>query len=235
MILYDVRKKYLALPDSMHSPRTLQALDSAIARTQIDWGLNLPGLTAAIVSDSMGVDTINLTIMVRSTKVALIDIFKYTPTEIVEKYGFTHWLDKLTVRQGIKTLSSPETLIQTFIGSLSWTLLVLTAVMAGVLGLLYYRQRRFYVEHFVFLLHFHTAVLLALTLVLLLGRALPVVELGSVVVIFLSLGFLWCALRRFYGEKAWMTSFKWLVFNVLYIVFFVAFFLLGLILVALVF
>jgi hypothetical protein len=70
------------------------------------------------------------------------------------------------LNKGIKSHKTPDALGHAYVGSLTWTILALIAIMSGFLALLYRSQRRYYVEHFIFLLHFHTGTMLLLLLLL---------------------------------------------------------------------
>lgn len=81
---------------------------------------------------------------------------------------------------------------------------VLLPLFALLLKGLYFRTGKYYVEHFVFSLHYHAFAFLTFTLMLVLGSTpvAPVLGLWQVV-------YLWLALRRVYGQGALWTSFKW--------------------------
>ena len=80
-------------------------------------------------------------------------------------------------------------------------LFVLLPLIAMCLSLLYWRPRRFYVEHVLLLLHNHVFVFTGLIILTLLG---PVPGLGSVLGVALPLyafWYLYASMRRFYGQS----------------------------------
>lgn len=97
-------------------------------------------------------------------------------------------------------------------------LFVLLPAMALALKILYPLSRRFYVEHLLFVLHFHAFVFLALTVQVLLSRVLALVRLpealatiaGLAVGIYIPV-YLFKAQRRVYGQGKLATLPKWLL------------------------
>ena len=104
-------------------------------------------------------------------------------------------------------------------------LIVLLPIMALVLKALYPLSRRYYVEHLLFFVHFHAFFFLILVLQILLGRfaaATPVPEaLGTLIIIaaaFYIPVYLFVAMRRVYGQGRLLTSFKYVILTVSYVV-----------------
>jgi hypothetical protein len=76
---------------------------------------------------------------------------------------------------------------------------------ALILKLLYIRRRYFYEEHFVFALHFHTFIYLLLLAIILISLA----DIPAIIAFpFVSLFYLFIAMRKVYGQKFWKTFFK---------------------------
>jgi hypothetical protein len=113
-----------------------------------------------------------------------------------------------------------ERLVGDFIGFIPTIMFLLLPLFAGVLKLLYIRRRRFYAEHFIFLLHTHSFIYLlftALLLAVVLGWAGGPLMTGMVgwMLIYTYLG-----MRRVYGQgraktflKLWILG--WVYFWVL--------------------
>ncbi len=107
-------------------------------------------------------------------------------------------LGDMTPRQAAETITA------TFFDYVPIMMFVLLPVFAGVLKLLYIRRRRYYAEHFVFLLHVHSFVFFLLTIMLLLrGRTGQWVEpvLG-----FWLIAYIYIAMMRVYGQ-GWIKTF----------------------------
>lgn len=245
-LLYPVIEKYVtskefrhaldSLSPELNTPVIRQALDSLMYITNAQWyEIGQIWLRDSTNNVKKGIlDSIPLTLGYFVMKVSADDLVKLEPQEIAEKYGIQSWLRKTLLIQGIKSFKNPEGLARHYLGSLTWTLLALVSCMSLVLVLLYRRQKRFFVEHFVFLLHVHSAVLLLLAIILVLEKLTGIVWLLTVPVLFTA-GYLLAAMKRFYGQSRWKTLLKWMLFGLIYFIGFVVFFLGGLMVVILLF
>lgn len=97
-----------------------------------------------------------------------------------------------------------ETLMGTFFNYVPTMMFFLLPVFAGVLKLLYIRRRRFYAEHFVFLLHVHSMVFLVATAMLLVRSYVPSL-LEALVGGWIFL-YIFLAMKRVYGQ-GWLKTF----------------------------
>lgn len=96
-----------------------------------------------------------------------------------------------------------ETVLGTFFNYVPTMMFVLLPLFAAVLKVLYIRRRRYYAEHFVFLLHVHSFVFVMATLMLVgrwLGGWLDLL-LGGWILIYIYL-----AMKRVYGQ-GWLKTF----------------------------
>jgi hypothetical protein len=228
-MLNDIRLDYEQLPVAWQTPTSRKVVDSLLRKNNIRNGLDDAGLLDSIATDT---DTLNIGLWGDTQlKIATMDIVRYEPDEIIRRYHITNWMLQLFLRQTIKSYKNPDAFIHSYIGSLTWTILALVALMSSVLALLYRRQKRYYVEHFIFLLHFHTGLMLALLLAILGVRF----DLwGTLVFLWIFLGasfFMYKALRRYYKESRGKTIAKWLIFGILYYFGFIILFILGTLLV----
>lgn len=97
-----------------------------------------------------------------------------------------------------------ETFTGTFFNYVPTMMFILLPAFAGVLKLLYIRRRRYYAEHFVFLLHAHSFVFLLATVMLLFRRWVTgwlEVALGLWILVYIFL-----AMKRVYGQ-GWLKTF----------------------------
>lgn len=102
-------------------------------------------------------------------------------------------------------------------------LFVLLPFMALVLKLLYPFSRRYYVEHLLFVIHYHSFVFLLLTLGVLFGRLLALLGLPAAMGEFASVAgsiyivvYLYRSLRRVYGQGHLLTLPKFFALVVIY-------------------
>ena len=223
--LEDIQKNYATLPLQLQTPQTKQAVDSLLVLHGRQYGLR------NFSSGKADGDTIDIVLTGRKIRLPALDVARYEPEEVIRRVGTTNWIERVFIRQAIKSFKSPDALGHAYIGSFTWTLLAIITSMAGMLSLLYRRQRRYYVEHFIFLLHFHTGALLLLTLCIL---SVQFGLISKTIFATLAVG-IWAAmfsgLWRFYAQGLGKTLVKWLIFSVLYIFSTAFFFVIGLLVV----
>lgn len=216
----ELRSAFDSLPVAWRTPTTRLAIDSAVTLVNGPWEREVT-LVQSLGQDSMGnnmIDTIPLNFVDRQVKISINDLVHLTPDQIIEQYGITNWRDRILVQQGIKSLKDTQSLMRTYTGSFGWTVLILIALMSAVLYLLYIRRRRYYVEHFVFLMHQNSGAFLLLTVGLLIER-LGIADLEAPVWILL-IGWiavaLLIAMKRFYRQSWPKTVVKWMIYCMLY-------------------
>ncbi len=114
----------------------------------------------------MSTDTNSLGVFGKTIKIPSREIYELSADSILEKYQVKDFWQKIATKQAIKTIQNPSNFIHFFMGKLFWATVLLIPVTALFFSLVYRRQKRFYVEHVVFLLHFNTAAFLVLIPVL---------------------------------------------------------------------
>jgi hypothetical protein len=109
-------------------------------------------------------------------------------------------------------------------GNIPRMMFVFLPLMAAVMVPLYWRPKRYYVEHLVFFLHNHSALFLAYTLLVVLragGRYLGALEsLGSIAgagLAIYAVWYVWASMRRHYGQGRALTFVKFVVMSLAYI------------------
>ena len=136
------------------------------------------------------------------------------------------WLEK-NIRDSCRRNvgEGARAVIEAFKTNLPRMMFVFLPVMAGVMALLYWFPRRYYVEHLVFFLHNHAALFLVMILLLLTGlaaRLLP--ALGYVVTAFgvatapYALWYVYRSMRTYYGQGRALTLAKIALVSVAYVV-----------------
>lgn len=240
-LVREFQTSYSNLPDSLQTPAVRAAFDSSAARLSSNYRLLLQDIQEEL--DSAGekslradllLDTIPIGLVNKEYRFAITDLIEKTPEELLDQYGIMDWKERLMVKQGIKSIKDPKGLLHAYIGSLTWAILALIALMSLVLALLYRKQRRYYVEHFVFLLHQHSGALLLMTLVLLGNLWIDMTIVWALTFVWIGASLL-VAMKAFYGERWGKTSVKWLLYCLLYLINFGWLFFVGLLVVFFVF
>lgn len=223
--LDDIVQNYPNLPTTLQSPLTKRAIDSLLVLYGRQHGL------ANYLAGTEKADTLDIGFFAHTIRLPTLDVIRYEPEEVIRRAGVTNWMERIAIRQAIKSFKSPEALGHAYIGSFTWTLLAIITFMASILALFYWRQKRYYVEHFIFLLHFHTGALLLLTLGILLEQCgLNGTDIFPDVSLLIWIG-IFFGLWRYYGQGLGKTLVKWLLFSVVYIFSLALFFVLGLLVV----
>ena len=110
----------------------------------------------------------------------------------------------------VSTLDDPFGFVEDFVEQLPVALFFLVPAYAFLLKLLYVRQKKYYVEHFVFALHLHSFAFILFTILLLIpdteeqpwAAIETVVQLGFFVYYFI-------ALKKYYAQGGFKTTLKY--------------------------
>ena len=107
-------------------------------------------------------------------------------------------------------------------------LILLLPIMAFVLKLLYPLSRRYYVEHLLYFVHFHSFFFLLLILQITWGRLIAATPLpdwiGILPIVATSFwipAYLFMSMRRVYQQGRWATTGKFLLLSITYLIGFV--------------
>ena len=126
-------------------------------------------------------------------------------------------------------LDDGRALVDNLLDNIPAALIVLLPLMAFVLKALYPLSKRYYVEHLLFFVHFHSFFFLILSLQILFARMaglLPIPEalaiLTIVIVSFYVPVYLFVSMRRVYGQGRIVTFFKFIVLVIAYLLGFAA-------------
>ncbi|MDX2286786.1 MAG: DUF3667 domain-containing protein [Bacteroidia bacterium] len=203
-VMRRMRRMADSLPPALQGPEAREALDSLIVRSS-------SATLRAMTGGTTELDSIRLEMLDQSYRIDPLDLAFMNPDSLLGHYQIEGFASRLMIRQSIKSLREPDKLIRAYIGSASYTLLATVGMMAAVLGLMYWRRDRYYVEHLVLLLHWHAASLLVITLLIWLSRLLPGPSTLMIGVCWV-LGSLWWAMHRMYRQGIGKTTLKWSLF-----------------------
>jgi hypothetical protein len=119
-------------------------------------------------------------------------------------------------------LDNGRNFLHSYLGNIPRSLFILLPGLAVLMKLMYWRPRRYYVEHLLFFVHNHAAVFLLMALYLLLARGLellawPTWPLTMALYVYLF-WYSYKSMRRFYGQGKWLTRFKFLLLGTAYFI-----------------
>lgn len=232
-------KRYETLSPTSRNALSRTALDSLLSQVYPDAGSVVDFVQKSehpedSTTHEVREDSITLNMLDFQMKVSIPDLYTLTPDEMVERYKVTGWSHRMLLEQGIKSFKNPAGLMHTYMGSFAWSILVLIALMAGFLALLYRKQKRYYVEHFVFLMHQHSGAYMVITLGLLINLFLNIGIVWLLIFACIGIHLLLC-MRNYYQQSWGLTIFKWLLYLFFYITGFTLLFTAGIILVFILF
>jgi hypothetical protein len=173
-----------------------------------------------VQEDSTNLMSINFTDKEKIT-VPMSEVYDLTPDSIIAKYNIKDFIDKIQVKQTVKAIKEGNNLVHFVLSKLFWMTFALIPVLALFFMLLYFRQKRFYVEHFVFLIHANTTLFAGLAITIFISsywqKIVAVFFVWAMIHFFLAL--------KFYYNQGWgKTFFKFFLISNFYVVFALIFF-----------
>jgi len=126
-------------------------------------------------------------------------------------YGFCQKISHMSGKQ----------LFEAVVHNIPRAMFVLLPLLALIMKLLYWRPKRYYVEHLLFLVHNHCFVFLSLVLMILVARLSFISGLIPWLETAMTLYMIWYifrAMRIYYGQSRWMTFGKYLFMGNAYLV-----------------
>ena len=224
---------YKAFPDSLKSPVAKRTVDTLAQK--LSEGLDeLIGFDAQDSTDVL--DSIPVSFGTELAKIAVVDIAKMPYKEIFEVYHISGWTNKLVVKQFVKSIRDSKSLVNAIISSLTWTILAMSALMSWMLLLFFRKKRGYFVEHFIFLIHFFSGVFLLLTLALLVHNyAVNLPKMFWVSLVIAIEAGLMIAMKKFYQASKRRTLLAWFLFNFIGLLAFSVIFAVGMVIVFMIF
>ena len=229
----EIQTMYEHMPDSLQTPEASQV----VSRITQKFSGGLDTLVGSNLADtSSRIDSVPIFILSHPVTISLIDLQKMPFEELYATYKINGWKERTLAKQFIRSMRDNQAFSNSIISSLTWTILVMSAVMAWLLYLFFRKRRSYYVEHFIFLLHYFSGVFLVMTLLCAIEAFVFKVPgfIWFLAIILLETG-LFLAIKRFYFTRIGRTLLAWLLFNFLGMITFVLAFTLGMLLVFLIF
>ena len=115
--------------------------------------------------DTLNKDTLfPISTPTRSYRISAHDILEMDQDSINKKYHFTKFTEKLFAKQIIKSAKDLSSTLQYMLGNFMWVIILSILTLAGFFKLIYYKSKKTYVEHLVFLLNVHSFAFLVNTI-----------------------------------------------------------------------
>lgn len=170
------------------------------------------------------IDTFNINDVMRITDdfdyyIALDDIGKYSPEEIIEVYEIKGFYRRLVVRQKIKMAVEGTSFVPFIMGKVTWVIFFVLLLLSLIFKIFYINTNFLYLEHLIFGIHLNAFFLIFVSIQNLfpwemIERFLPLT--------FIIMGvYFYIALKRVYKESYLLTSLKFIVLFFCYFISFV--------------
>jgi hypothetical protein len=204
-------KEYDAFRTNIESDTSKDLIDSFFNRLYfVQEGDTMP------VWDTSDLMPIEIKLLNEYVLLSIDDRFSTNIDTVVAQKNLSHWTDRVFLkRQLVLTRGDFNKALYT---NLTWLLLAIVPIQALILRLLYFRRKKFYIEHYVFLLELYSAIMLATAASLLF---LPLCEDWDMPLNFafvVSSIFALFSFKRFY-RKSWLaTVFKFLFVGLLFFI-----------------
>jgi hypothetical protein len=149
----------------------------------------------------------------KELKIPDSELYKLSPDSIIKKYKIEGFWKKLYAKQSIKLRQNGGSLFHYCMTKLIWVTLAVIPILAFVFLLLYRREKHYYVEHVVFLLHYNTTLFTGLIVTLWIfdywDGITGIFMLWAMIHFFL-------ALKNYYQQSKRMTFFKYSIITFSY-------------------
>lgn len=182
--------------------------------------LNMDSLRKALeldILDTLG-SNIFMTLDLDGTKdykIPMHKLYESHPDTIVKELEINGVVNQLVMKQTIAFVKNPSGFIQKTIANLIWMIILLMPAIALILKLLYKKSNRYFVEHLVFSLHYHSLLFLVVSPFWWFrdwGFASTILLLAQPFLIF--------AMKRYYGQTWGKTILKWVLLSLSYLLIF---------------
>ncbi len=152
-----------------------------------------------------------------SVKIPTRELYELSADQILEKYKIKGFWERLSLKQAIKAQQGPKNLLHFIMGKLLWFTLLLIPMMSGLFMLLY-RKKNYFVEHFIFFMHYNIFLFTGLILLLFVNDKFG--NNGYNKWFFLTVFvFFYFAMKNYYQQSWGKTFVKYLIANLGYFFF----------------
>lgn len=150
------------------------------------------------------------------------DLIFLSEEELFEKYNKDDLVSQSILKGVKKVFQSPGGYMRYVLGRFSWIILSSIPFLALILMLLYFRQKRYLIEHVVFLVHINTFIFLLGIVFFLIGYIFNVIDVLVALPYIIGMVYIFPAMKIFYNQGYLKTFIKYMVlvtasFNVFFL------------------
>jgi Protein of unknown function (DUF3667) len=153
-------------------------------------------------------------------RIAQNDVLDFSADEIVEKYKVKGFFKQRFIKRSVLAIQQGGTMLHTFLSKFLWVIIASLLPLAGVMQLLYWRQKRYFSEHLVWLLHYHALTFIITPLIWIIDFAHneDVINLIILPLAFVGVVVPFLAIKRYYKQNWGKTIVKGLLFQLAYVI-----------------
>lgn len=159
-----------------------------------------------------GFNNINFTLY-DTYEISSKDIMTMTNEEIFEKYKMDGYIEQLVYKKIHKIMETPGGYMQYVASRSSWVVLFSIPFVALVMALIYIRQKRYYVEHVVFLMHVNSFIFILGILNYLISYLFGSNSIFSALPYVFGVLYIYPAMKVFYEQGYFKTFIKYCLLN----------------------
>ena len=156
-----------------------------------------------------------LSVLDTTISVPMSALHELSTDSLMNRFQVRGAVRKLIAQQTIKFQKAPERMVNFAIGNATWMIILLIPALALFMKLFYLRRRRFYIEHLVFLYHFHAAAFVFISIYFLVLDLLPTPL--DFVLPFLLFIFLFVAMKNYYRQNVFKSFTKFVLLLTAYL------------------
>ncbi len=145
------------------------------------------------------------------------DYINPDPDTLLARTKVSGYWSRLQVKQTFKLISNINNFTQFLLAKFTLMVLFMLLGLALVLKILYLRRKKYFVEHLVFTIHYHSFAFLIMSIVFLFVPVKEYYPLINGMALLLILIYLFWAMKRYYQQSFFKTLFKFLVLNFSYL------------------
>jgi hypothetical protein len=205
-----------SLPSEMQTPQNRVLMDSLI-------GISSQNIKIFLTDSTDFKEIVFFTD--RNLRMSYKDLLELSADSVIQRYDVHNFTDKIILKQALKAAKDTVGVGRFWVASITWMILGQIMLMAFWLYWLYYRQKRFYVEHFVLQLHAHTFLIFFLTILGFCRHFFGLSKDWIWLAMVWFFGGMYYAMWKIYGQNWKKTLLKWSIFFVLYLISIVSLFL----------
>jgi len=158
------------------------------------------------------------------TRISKFDIKNMPLKDLKEKYGLkdskSNAFKKLKKSFNYKLKRgkwNKKDFLDYLVKNLNWFIIFLMPITALIFKLLYIRRKRFFIEHLIFNLHNHSAIIILYTIAILISLTNIITDFAGLLVIAPGIYYI-LAMKKYYQQSWGKTIIKFSIFSGLYLI-----------------